>query len=350
MTMPIPNPTAAQVQAPPTRQSVDDRAAALAARLETESPSESAAETSESPAVASPEGESAGTSAVDSGGGAEPSAEAKAAEQRKKERLERIAAAMDRERKEDLERAQNRERRAKEREATGELEKLRARLKELEPLNDVFKDEESFLGAAETRGYSAEKMINYWRKRMTDPQAVAAQQAKSLEQKFYDELAKRDAEIEKLRQERETERLQIEEQRAGIERATSFVTQAAALADTHPRTASFLRRKGPQVLIAFANEHIAPYLPESYSLPQLHDHLEQFLDEISDGASSASLTPPANGTSQPPKKNGAEKPVTTLSNAATAERGQVTEELPLSRMSLEERERRLRDKLAREDG
>lgn len=350
MTMPATNPTAAQVQAPSTRTSVDDRASALIAQLEGESPSEPAAEVDaaeQPPSALSTDGEVA-SSAADSGSA--PSPEEQAATQRRQERLARIAAAMEKERLEDQQRAQHRQRRQAEKETTGELEKLRARLKELEPLNDVFKDEESFLGAAETRGYSAEKMINYWRKRMTDPQAVAAAQTAHAEKRMLEEIEKVRQENAKLREEILAKEEAAKAEREGVHRATQFVHQASSLTDSHPLTADFLAENGPQVLIAFANEYIAPSLPESYGLDQLHDRLEQFLDRVGRRPRQlAAMTPPANGTSQPPKKNGAEKPVTTLSNAATAERGQVTEEIPLSRMPLEERERRLREKLEREE-
>jgi len=344
------NPTAAQVQTP-SRTSVDDRASALIASLENESPSESAAETStaEQPTSSSPPDVEAGSSAAVSGDA--PSPEEQAAAARRQERLARIAAAMEKERKEDAERAQHRQRREKERESTSELERVRARLKELEPLNDVFKDEESFLAAAETRGMSAEKMINYWRKRMTDPQAVAMQQTAHAEKRMLDELAKRDAEIAKLREEIIAKEQAAKEHAEGVSRATQFVHQASALADSHPLAADFLAEHGPQVFITFANEYIAPHLPERYDLDQLHDRLEQFLDRVGRRPrNTAPMTPPANGLSQPPKKNGAEKPVTTLSNAATAERAQVTEQVPLSRLPLDERERRLREKLEREGG
>jgi hypothetical protein len=353
MTMPAQNPTAAQVQAP-GRQSVDDRAAALISKLEGGSPSESADETSEAPSTSTTPGERASTSSVDSGGDkpveTQASPEESAAKKRNEERLARIAAAIERERREDEQRKAHRTQRSKERETTGELEKLRARLKELEPLNEVFKDEEAFLGAAETRGYSAERMINYWRKRMTDPQAVAAQQTAHAEKRMLEELAKRDQEIAKLRQEVEAKETAAREQAEGVNRATQFVHKASSLVDTHPLTADFLQENGPQTLIAFANEYIAPSLPERYELEDLHDHLEQFLYRVGRQPRMRAASPPANGTSQPPKKNGAEKPVTTLSNAATAERAQVTEEIPLHRLPLEERKARLKAKLAREDG
>ncbi len=343
-------PTAAQVQAPTGRQSVDDRAAALMEKYEHESPSEPAAETSEAPST-SPDG-SASTSAADSGGEQQQQATGTpdeiAAKKRRDERLARIAAAMEKERREDEERKVHRQRRERERDQSGELEKLRKQLAELQPLNDAFKDEETFLAQAETRGFSAEKMINYWRKRMTDPQAVAAQQTAHAEKRMLEEIAKIRAENEKLRQEIEAKESAAREQAEGVNRATQFVHQVSSLADSHPLTADFLQENGAQVLIAFANEYIAPSLPERYDLPQLHDRIEQFLDRV--GRRPRVAAPPANGTSQPPKKSGAEKPVTTLSNSATQERAQVTEQIPLSRMSLEEREARLREKLAREEG
>lgn len=327
--------------APAERSTLDSRAAALKEALESEAYSEPAAETSDaaSPPTLSDQGDS---SAAASGDAPDASAQARA------ERLRRLEEFRARERAADAERQQHRARRAKERETASEVETLRKRLSELEPLSDVFSDEAKLLAMAEQKGMSAEKLITWMRTRLSDPAAVAQREAKAAEDRTK-------AEIEALRKELMEERrlrqeaLEREEaQREGVQRAHSFIQLTAQSAETHPRVASFLKRNGPAALIQFANEHVAKYLPEQFEPKDLHDHFETFLEAVAGGATPAVPDAPASGTSlPPPKKNGAEQPVTTLSGALASERTTVAEEIPLSRLSLDERAERLKAKLAR---
>jgi hypothetical protein len=336
-----PTAPAAPVAAPAPEApapSLEARADALKAKLSTpEAPSEPAAETSAEGAA--PDAGQGDSSAAASDGAPETNAARDA-------RLRRLAEFRERERQADQQREQQRARRAKERETVTEIESLRAKLKDLEPLNDVFSDEARLLAAAEAKGMSAEKLIAWMRTRLSDPAAVAQREAKAAEDRTLAkiaELEKRLADSEKARQDAIE---QAEQQRQGIERSNQFVHLTQTAAETHPRVAQFLQRRGPAALIQFANEHVAKYLPEEFDLPELHDHFETFLEAVAGGENPAPVSP-ASGTSLPPKKHGAEQPVTTLSGALASERTTVAEEIPLSRLSLDERAERLKAKLAR---
>lgn len=331
-------PVAAPAPAEAPAQTLEARADALKAKLSgPEAPSEPAVETS------------SGGAAPELGQGDPSTAASKGAPETngaREARLKRLAEFRERERAADAQREQQRARRSKERETVTEIETLRAKLKDLEPLNDVFSDEARLLAAAEAKGMSAEKLISWMRTRLSDPAAVAQREAKAAEDRTLAkiaELEKRLADSEKARQDAIEH---AEQQRQGIERSNQFVHLTQTAAETHPRVAQFLQRKGPAALIQFANEHVAKYLPEEFDLPELHDHFETFLEAVAGGENPAPVSP-ASGTSLPPKKHGAEQPVTTLSGALASERTTVAEEIPLSRLSLDERAERLKAKLAR---
>jgi hypothetical protein len=319
--------------------SLEARADALKAKLSSpEAPSESAAETS-SDGAAPALGQDDSSAAPSDGASPEIPPHILERQRRMREYAERERAA-------DAEREQKRARHAKERETTTEIETLRAKLKDLEPLNDVFSDEAKLLAAAEAKGMSAEKLISWMRTRLSDPAAVAQREAKAAEDRTLAkiaELEKRLADSEKARQDAIE---QAEAQRQGIERSNQFVHLTQTMTETHPRVAQFLQRRGPAALIQFANEHVAKYLPEEFDLPELHDKFETFLEAVAGGDIPAPAQS-ASGTSLPTKKNGAEQPVTTLSGALASERTTVAEEIPLSRLSLDERAERLKAKLAR---
>jgi len=316
--------------APVARPSVDDRASALKASYEAE-PAEPAAETSEA-AEASVGDSGTSPSAADS-------ADLDAATKARADRLARIAQVQAKERAKDQERQAKKQAKSE----AGEVEKLRARLAEVEPLEQVFGSEEALLEMAEKKGMTAEKLVAWMRQRLTDPQAVAAQKAKSEADKVREEMQ---AALKKLEAEREAARQEAEQAKAqaeAVHRAQSFVQQVAN-SGSHPLTKAFLQKHGPQGLVAFANHFLTPMLPEHYELGQMHDHFEQMLDEI--GVSVAPTAPTA--TSPSTKKPGAEKPVTTLSNAMVSARATAVEEVPLHKLSREERARRLKEKLANE--
>jgi DNA repair exonuclease SbcCD ATPase subunit len=326
-------------EAAPQRTTVDDRAAALMARLE-ESPAEPAAETPEDASPVQPDG--TGTSTADSAGeaqGTQAAAPDAELEKRREERRQRIEQVRAKEAAAAEERARREASRAKE----GEAEKLRKRLEELEPLNDVFSSEEALLEMAEKRGMSAEKLVQWMRSRITDPAAIASQRAKSEADKIREELAaerRAREELEKrLAEKEETAR----EAREATERAQSFVSHVEAQAAGYPLTAKLLHRHGPAGLVAFANRFAIPMLSDGYTLEELHDHVEQILDEVQ--VVGADVTP-AKTTTSP--KTGKDSPPTTLSNAMASERTTVTEEIPLHRLSIDERVARLKAKLASE--
>lgn len=330
----------APAPAPAAPSTIESRADALKAALSApEAPSESAAETS-GDGGASPSPGQGDSSAAPSEGAPEPNALREA-------RLRRLAEFRERERVADAEREQKRARSAKERETVTEIESLRSKLKDLEPLNDVFSDEAKLLAAAEAKGLTAEKLISWMRTRLSDPAAVAQREAKAAEDRTLAKIAELEKKLADSEAKREETIRQAEEQRAGIERSNQFVQIANGNAQTHPRVANFLRTRGPTALIQFANDHVAKYLPEEFDLPDLHDHFETFLEAVAGGNPIPAPDAPASGTSLPPKKHGAEQPVTTLSGALASERTTVAEEIPLSRLSLDERAERLKAKLAR---
>lgn len=333
---PVAAPAAAPAApaAPAARPSIEQRASALKASLETSpGPAEPAAETSEV-AEASVGDSGASPSAADSAGsGDDAAAKARA------ERLARIEQVRAKERAKDERRQESKRAKAE----AGEVEKLRARLAEVEPLEQVFSSEEALLEMAEKRGMSAEKLVAWMRQRLTDPQAVAAQKAKSEADKVREEMAalKRQLEEEKAAAQKEAEAAKAHSE--SIQRAQTFVQQVAT-STAHPLTSAFLKKHGPQGLVAFANHFLTPLLPEHYEISEMHDHFEQFLDEV--GVNLAPTAPAA--TSPSTKNSGAAKPVTTLSNAMASERATAVEEIPLHKLSRDERARRLKDKLANE--
>lgn len=322
--------TPAAAPAPAERPSIDARASALKASLAAE-PAEPAAETSKA-ADASVGDSGASPSAADSAGSDDASARAA-------ERMARIEAMRAKGRAQDEER----QRRKAQKQEAGEVEKLRARLAEVEPLEQVFASEESLLEMAEKRGMTAEKLVAWMRQRLTDPAAVAKHQAKSEADKVREEMAALRKQLDDERAKAQEQLAQERAQIAAVQRAATFVQNVNA-SEKHPLSAAFLKKHGEKGLIAFANHFVTPLLPEHYELSDLHDHLEQFLDEVQ-----APRDIPATGASQTStKQSGAEKPITTLGNAIASARSTVVEEVPLSKLSRDERARRLKDRLARE--
>lgn len=265
------------------------------------------------------------------------------AERRKKaaeDRLARLAAARDKERKEEAERA------SKRRSETNneELERLRKRVAELEPTESYFKSEEALLAEAERRGMTVDKMAAWMRQRLTDPNAHAQAQARTVEERIMQELAKERAERQRLEQRIAEREQKAAEERAALQRAQEFQSMVDRAADTHPRTAALVRRKGMAAVVQFANEQVVPYLPEGYELQHLHDVMETYLDWLYDGDSPAQQ----NGHEPPAKKSGAAKPVTTLSDDVVSAREGVTEQIPLHRLSKAERIARVKRNAERE--
>ncbi len=267
-------------------------------------------------------------------------------DKRRAERQERIVKrqellrkAADRERAEQRERESRRQYREPERDS--ELEQLRKRVAELEPNEAAFKSEEALLAAAEGRGLSTTKLVEWMKRRLSDPNAVGQHHARTVEETLR-------AEIQQERQERQALERRIREEREHAERAMEgerkarkFVEMSTKGTDSHPLTARFLERHGQMGLVAFANQFIAPILRPGYDLEELHDHVEQFLDEVQDAK------PGAQAGKSHPAKNGADQPTTTLSNRDASERVSVTEEIPMSRLPRAERVARLKSKLAR---
>jgi hypothetical protein len=183
---------------------------------------------------------------------------------------------------------------------------------------------------------------------MTDPSAVAQRQVQTETEKLNAKIADLERRIAQDNEQRTAEQQQQRAQHEAVQRAQTFVGQVQQRETSHPLTSQFSKRHGPQGLVAFANQFVAPLLHEGYSLDELHDHTEQLLDEMQVGATMrAAFDAPANGTSHPSAKNGAEQPITTLSGSIASERTMVVEDIPLARLPLSERADRLKAKLAR---
>lgn len=324
-TAPAVTPATPAAPSAPERPSVHDRASSLKAKLDA-LPEPTVESSAPSPATDQT------SSTVDSGGQAKPPPPA--ATDARAERLKRIEQVRAKERADEQERAQRKQ--GKERET--EVEKLRARVAELEPMNKVFSSEEALLEEAEKRNLSAEKLVQWMRTKLTDPNAVAQRQVKTEADKLREEMKALQDRLDKTEQDRVTERQRVEAERAQETKTTTFLTQVKERAGTYPLTAALHAKYKDEGLIGFANQFIAPLLSPDYSLDELYDHTEQLLEEMQVAPAQAAVTaPPASGPSHPPQKNGAAKPVTTLSNDVASERVSVTEEVPLHRMSRAER-------------
>ncbi len=337
---------AAAPAASPARPSVDDRISAMMDRLASEgdAPTESAAEVEDTPSAHT---DGSGASTADSAGAPAPATESTpdAAQQARQERLARIAKVREREQADKVRRQEETRLRTQHQATSGELEQLRAKTKDLEGLQSAFADPMALLEAAEKKGLTPQQFVDAIKARLTDPSAVAQHTANSVEGKLRAEIEQLKAELRQTAEHWET---QQQEQIAAYhaqQRATQFVQQANAGATSHPLTADFLRKHGDAGVINFANRFVAPLLGEEYTLDELHDHMEQLLDEVQlrDGASPQQRAP-----ATPNAANGVGQPATTLSNALSSERSTVSVPVPLHKMSLEDRMAFLRDKYSRE--
>lgn len=338
-------PPAAVAQTPPAAaapaadrgRAKADRAAALKAKLDAEPAPEGSAEPSGGVAPAAVEGQAPAPAAA---------AVDDVATKRAQERLARIRQVQEAERAQDEER----QRRRAMKDQSGEVEKLRARIAELEPLNKVFDSEEALLAYAESKGMSPEKLVQWMRTRMTDPAAVAQRHAKTEAEKIREELAaerKAREELERRLSERDE---QTQAQWSAQQKTQAFLARAADQAADFPLSAAMLERHGAQGFVGWANKFVVPLLREDYTPEELHDYTEQLLTELQvGGPAPAAPATAAQGTSPPAKKNGAPEPSPTLSNALTSERISVAEEVPLHRLPKAERQRRLKDKLDRSE-
>lgn len=316
---------------------VSARAAALKASLEAvEGPATSEPGDESSATPASP-GEASSPS--DSGAGAPVQA---APNTETSERMKRIEAV----RKRDEAERQRRQQQVRAQSNDGEMEKLRARIAELEPMNAVFSSEESLLAEAEKRGMSAEKLVQWMRTRLTDPSAVAQRQVKTEADKVREELAAERRAREKLEADIKAERERAAAEREQEAMTTTFLNDARSKATTHPRTARALAKWTEAGLITFINHTVAPHLPERYDPSHLHDLLEDYFektDAFGGSAPNAEANPASSTT-----KNGAGQPATTISNALTSGRESLVEQVPLHKLSREDRRARLKAKLERE--
>jgi hypothetical protein len=370
MTVPAPAPApaaptnpaieaAANVQAPPVsapKPSAEkrvrvrgyERAVQVKAKLDAE---DDAGETAPEPAAEptraepSPSRPKAAPSAADSGDEARaaPSDEVAAREKRAAERIERIRAAQAREQAEKAKRTTSQQARARD----GEVEQLRKRIAELEPHAEVFKDEETLLAAAEARGMSAQKLVEWMRARLNDPSVVAQRHAKTEADALRAELRKLQDRLDQEAEERRIAAEQAREQHEGQQKAYQFVGKVKASEESHPLTAALMKKYDENTVLAFANRFVAPMLPPDYALQELHDHVEQLLEEVQ-MYGPAALSGTQDGKSPSPKNAAGQAP-NTLSNRTAQERVSVTQERPAHLMPRSERVARLKRKLDGED-
>lgn len=228
-----------------------------------------------------------------------------------------------------------------------ELETLRKRVAELEPESKAFSSPMELLEWAERKGLGSVDLANALRQRLTDPNAIAQQHSRTLEERLRAEhkaeIAQIRADQEKLVQRLAEEKRAAREEAEAIAKTNDFLSRVKE-SESHPRTAR-LFRKDQGLFLNWINEQVVAHLPRGYTVDHLHDVTEQYLEWLQDGGDEASTA--ANGASRPPK-NGAAKPVTTLSNALTSGRNAVTEDKPLHLLSKKEREARLKAMLERE--
>ncbi len=315
-----------------------ERAAKLKEKLEAEPDGAPAAETEGSDPPDQP-----GERATSASGAGAPSSEA---EQRHAARAERMRLAKEKERAEETEREAHRSTTQATRAQSTEIEKLRKRVAELEPHEKVFASEDALLSAAEKNGLNADKIIAYLRKRITDPEAIADQRVQTEAAQLRAEMKEIKDEIAAAKLAQDRERQAAAEEAHGLARAHQFVSQAKAATASHPLTASLQKKFGDKALVVFANQVIAPMLREEYAIEELHDHVEQFLHEVQVAGGAVAAAPGASPGKSLPAKNAAVQ-ATTLSNSLAAERPSVTEEVPRHLIPLNERAKRLKEKLER---
>ncbi len=329
--------TAPQTEAP--RPTAYDRAEALKAKLESEPANDNGTPSIGADPAQPSEPERPETDTTQ----AAPPTQDADAEKRRTERQARLAQV--RAKEEAANRARQERQRSKVSE--GEIEKLRKRVADLEPLEQAWSSPLSMLEWAEKKGHKPEDVVKVLKEKLTDPAAVAQRQAQTIEQRFAEELRKRDEKIAEMERRWAEERTQANERTAGERRAAEFRARVTEKTGDYPLTAAFSTKHGYENLVAFANRWVAQDLPEEYSLEQLHDHLEQVLEELQ-VAGALPATPPTTEPVPQAHSGGAGQPTTTLNNRTTAGRGVVAEEVPLARLPKADRIRRLRDKLDRE--
>jgi hypothetical protein len=261
------------------------------------------------------------------------------------DRLARIQALRERE-------AQARERRERTqatRVDSEELAQLRQMKAEWEKKDSAFADEESFLAEAERRGISAEKVIGYMRDRLTNPEAIAERKANATKSEIEKKLEALENQLREREERDEQTRREYEYRQKSLAAANRFIDLLQSKKDDAPLTAAMHEKYGPEYVVQFANKFIMPILPNGFDVDEpehlefLHDHMEQFLSVTQLGSPPARTESSAPSKAKPVKTNG-ETPISTLSNRAVSERGTVTEEIPLAKMSLEERKRILKAK------
>ncbi len=337
-------PVPAVADPSPSRSSVAERAAALKAKLEPEDDKSPMPSVGEEPGRAPSEPEKPETDAVSADAAKAPDPEA---EKRRTERQARIAQLRAKEE------AANRSRleRQKFKVNESETEKLRKRVAELEPMEQAWASPLAMFEWAEKKGLKTEEVVKVLKEKLSDPDAIARRQTASVEKRLAAEIRKQREEFEAYKRQVAEERQKEREQFEGLRRAQEFEGRVTGMSTEYPLTAAFQKRHGQANLIAFANRWVAQDLPEEYSLEQLHDHLEQVLEElqVTGGApmaqtSNAPTTEPVSEA----HSGGAGQPTTTLNNRTTAGRGVVAEEVPLARLPKADRIRRLREKLDRE--
>lgn len=252
-------------------------------------------------------------------------------------RLQKMQAE-ERQKRESRQAKEAREQREKSEQA--EIAALKKRIAELEPLEGAYKDPERFLATAAERGLTQQQVAEWIRKKYDDPTALTSEKVSALEKTLEKRLAERDAEWQKRLEEIEAAREGERSQAAAVQRGHQFVGMVRDGGRVAPHSAAFLAKHGPEAVVQFTNRFVIPMLGDDATIEQLHDGLEQFLDDVQ-----MSSGQPATPSAPSKPTNAAAK--ATLTNSLASTRATVTEEEDLSDLPLEERAERVKQRLAR---
>jgi hypothetical protein len=320
---PLAAPAAAAPTTPQQPTTLEERAANVLAELRSEPTSQPASEgTTSSPPASLP-------SEAGSDAGEDPASARRA----------RIAALNERQRA----RVDEKQRQAAGDKMARELETVRRRAEEAERMASQRLDvesltEEQFFTAAERAKVTPQRLGEWLRERMTNPELAAREAAqKAIDPRIAAleaKLAQSEQTIQEFFAQQQAEKTRHAERQA----AEEFFAFTRDNAGAAPYSARFLTQHGPNEFYKLAVK-AASSVPEGVGPQAILDQIEENLNALASLYGSQESAP-SKATAPPPRTAAAAK-ANTLSNAAASARTSVVEEDDWSSLDLDERARRL---------
>lgn len=240
------------------------------------------------------------------------------------------------------------QRRAEQDRLTRELEETRRRAEDAEAraakaVDIGSLDEASFFRLAQEKGIRPDRLGEWIRDSMVNPERIAEAAAAEAARKAVDpkvsDLEKKLAALEARLAEEQSTRAALHEREAEIRAAHELMEITKTQAEHSPLSARYLDKRGPDAFYALASA-AAQMLPPGSGFQAVLDQIEENLNAFRDVYVSDTTSKPS---AAPTKKTAAAK-ANTVSAQLAQERASVVDEEDWASLSLEERAARMKSR------